>query len=65
MAGMKLGFDPVSFLVGMLGLEKAWGAGDASVPPNVRKTCPIGRGLDLVMSFGRRCMGLCGMISEM
>lgn len=40
MAGMKLGFDPVSFLVGMLGLEKAWGAGDASVPQTLGKHVP-------------------------
>lgn len=39
-AGMKLGLDPVSFLLGMLGLEKAWGAGDASVPQMLGKHVP-------------------------
>ena len=39
-AGMKLGLDPVSFLLGMVGLEKAWGAGDDSVPQTLGKHVP-------------------------
>ena len=39
-AGMKLGFNSVSFLLGMAGLEKAWGAGDASVPQMLGKHAP-------------------------
>ena len=57
MAGMKLGLDLVSFLLGMLGLEEGWGAGDASVPRMLGKHFPQA-GIGFVNVFWQEMHGL-------